>query len=166
MHPSGLGIDVDNFQYGDEEDDEEETLENDEDPDEWNAYSRRPSATFFIPLHSPSSSSALPFPDLVESLLSRPSSTSSFPVASPPPSPQQYRVHHYQRDRQDVTPPLHHLRPLRDDRPPSRPHHQRELRAKASESSLYTWDLAHLPAPRTPREKPYRVGLKELLMPS
>lgn len=169
MHPSGLGIDVDDFTYGDDEEEEEQEILEEEDPDEWNAYSRRPSATFTVPVHSPSSSSALPFPsDVVESLLSRPSSSASSMV-SPPISPRHSRSYYYGGRDRDFTPPLQHLRPLRQSEilePPQSSPHQRELRAKVSESSLYTWDLAHLPAPRTPREKPFRVGLKDLLLPS
>ncbi|GAA5822005.1 hypothetical protein JCM11251_004821 [Rhodosporidiobolus azoricus] len=40
------------------------------------------------------------------------------------------------------------------------------LRAQASNSTLYTYDLAHLPAPHTPREQPYKVRTMSLLLPS
>ncbi|GAA5906612.1 hypothetical protein JCM6882_008074 [Rhodosporidiobolus microsporus] len=40
------------------------------------------------------------------------------------------------------------------------------LRAQASNSTLYTYDLAHLPAPRTPRERPYKVRTLSLLLPT
>lgn len=40
------------------------------------------------------------------------------------------------------------------------------VRAKLSRATLFTHDLAHLPAPATPREQPYRVAWTELLVPS
>lgn len=171
MNPSGLGIDVDEFEYGEEDEDDVEVLEQDngDDPDEHDSYRRRPSAAFSLPLHSSTSNSALPFPSdlIVESLLSHSSphpSTST--LASPHSSPRQYRT----QQHRNFTPPLHHLRPLRKSEiinysPSPRPTAQ-ELRAKASNSTLFSWDLAHLPAPGTPRERPYRVGLMSLISPS
>lgn len=173
MNPSGLGIDVAEFEYdayGAEEEEVEELEE--EDPNDWDPYSRRPSSEFTLPLQSSASASALPFPSdlVVESLLSSQPSTSSF--AFPHSSPHRYRgPHNRPRDR-DFTPPLAHLRPVRkseilaspalSNRRPT----TQELRAKASNSTLFSWDLAHLPAPNTPREKPFKVGLRSLLMPS
>ncbi|ORY91529.1 hypothetical protein BCR35DRAFT_298711 [Leucosporidium creatinivorum] len=176
MNPSGLGIDVAEFDYdayGPEEEDEDrvETLEED-DPNDWDPYTRRPSGEFTLPLSSSASASALPFPSdlVVESLLSSQPSTSSF--ASPHSSPRRYRTPNHQPRDRDFTPPLAHLRPVRkseilaspalSNRRPT----AQELRAKASNSTLFSWDLAHLPAPNTPREKPFKVGLRSLLMPS
>ncbi|KAM0788961.1 hypothetical protein ACM66B_003034 [Microbotryomycetes sp. NB124-2] len=42
----------------------------------------------------------------------------------------------------------------------------RDLRAQPSVATLFSWDLAHLPAPKTPREQPYRVKLMSLLLPT
>lgn len=40
------------------------------------------------------------------------------------------------------------------------------LRAQASSSTLLSYDMAHLPAPRTPRERPYQVSMARLLLPT
>ncbi|GAA5821983.1 hypothetical protein JCM3770_003033 [Rhodotorula araucariae] len=40
------------------------------------------------------------------------------------------------------------------------------LRYQTSQSTLFTWDLAHLPAPRTPREAPFRVRWQEVVAPT
>ncbi|BGP47135.1 hypothetical protein JCM10450v2_002987 [Rhodotorula kratochvilovae] len=42
----------------------------------------------------------------------------------------------------------------------------RPLRFQPSHSTLYSYDLAHLPAPHTPREAPYRVSWKAVLAPT
>ncbi|KAK4057849.1 hypothetical protein OIO90_001068 [Microbotryomycetes sp. JL221] len=43
---------------------------------------------------------------------------------------------------------------------------RRDLRAQPSQATLFSWDLSHLPAPQTPRERPYKVGLLTLLLPT
>lgn len=40
------------------------------------------------------------------------------------------------------------------------------LRAQPSTTTLFSWDLAHLPAPDAPREKPYRVSWRSVLLPT
>lgn len=40
------------------------------------------------------------------------------------------------------------------------------LRSQPSTATLFSWDLAHLPAPRTPREHPYRVPWRKVLLPT
>ncbi|GAA5880698.1 hypothetical protein JCM16303_004316 [Sporobolomyces ruberrimus] len=80
--------------------------------------------------------------------------------------------------------PLKHTRPLSQilhssplPLPPSNqistttPTHHRpivvpSLHPKTSSQSLFTYDLSHLPAPRTPLEKPFTVEWKDLLRPS
>lgn len=42
----------------------------------------------------------------------------------------------------------------------------RSLRQQISVATLLTHDLSHLPAPNTPRERPYRVSLRDVLAPS
>ncbi|GAA5926117.1 hypothetical protein JCM1841_001567 [Sporobolomyces salmonicolor] len=135
----------------------------------FDSYTRRPRSAFAPPI-ALDSPETLPFPtlsatDLVSSLLSshpphvfRPSSPSSSPVLShlrPVPAP--------------------HPRSPRSPRPASSSSCSGRcasaapvvpLRAQPSASTLYSYDLAHLPAPHTPRERPYKVRAWRLLMPT
>ncbi|GAA5869914.1 hypothetical protein JCM3774_000527 [Rhodotorula dairenensis] len=58
------------------------------------------------------------------------------------------------------SPPTNRYRPSLPS-PASHP-----LRPQASMTTLLSWDLAHLPAPQTPRERPYRVSWKSVLLPT
>ncbi|KWU47459.1 hypothetical protein RHOSPDRAFT_23980 [Rhodotorula sp. JG-1b] len=59
-------------------------------------------------------------------------------------------------------PPLENRsRPVSPRSPPPPP-----LRPQPSTTTLFSWDLAHLPAPDAPREKPYRVSWKSVLLPT
>ncbi|GAA5971883.1 hypothetical protein JCM11641_001555 [Rhodosporidiobolus odoratus] len=61
----------------------------------------------------------------------------------------------------------HFLRPFADLIPSSPSHHdQPVLRGQTSNSTLFTYDLHHLPAPRTPREQPYKVRPLSLILPT
>ncbi|KAK4055536.1 hypothetical protein OIV83_000082 [Microbotryomycetes sp. JL201] len=42
----------------------------------------------------------------------------------------------------------------------------RDLRAQPSVATLFSWDLAHLPSPNSPREQPYKIGLMRLILPT
>ncbi|GAA5986745.1 hypothetical protein JCM10908_000878 [Rhodotorula pacifica] len=82
--------------------------------------------------------SALPEPDTAEH---PPRASTKMRLSPPPPVPSRT-----------------HFRPLS----PS-PH---PLRTQASTASLLTWDMSHLPAPHTPRESPFRVSWKSVLLPT
>ncbi|GAA5864222.1 hypothetical protein JCM1840_006706 [Sporobolomyces johnsonii] len=137
----------------------------------FDTYTRRPRSAFSPPL-APDSPEALPFPtlsatDLVSSLLSshpphslRPSSPSSSPLLShlrPIPPPPQTRPR--------SPPSSSYSRGGSRSASPS-PSPIVPLRAQPSTSTLYSYDLAHLPAPHTPRERPYRVRAWSVLMPT
>ncbi|GAA6004928.1 hypothetical protein JCM11491_002280 [Sporobolomyces phaffii] len=74
--------------------------------------------------------------------------------------------------------PLKHVRPLSysHSQPQSNPSRSRQtttttarrsaLVPKTSTSTLFTYDLSHLPAPDTPLEQPYRVKFLDVLKPS
>ncbi|GAA6029872.1 hypothetical protein JCM8097_001088 [Rhodosporidiobolus ruineniae] len=107
------------------------------------------------PLAGPSSSRNLSSPVPFSSLLPLPLPSSSSTVLDPSVRPS------------DPHPlPLRHLRPLS----PSWGAHPRPLspvlRAQASKSTLHTYDLAHLPAPGTPRARPLEVPLRKVLLPT
>ncbi|GAA5983878.1 hypothetical protein JCM5350_007584 [Sporobolomyces pararoseus] len=98
------------------------------------------------------------------------SSNSSYcfdPTNSPPPPPPLTRT-------RPLSQPFHHHRsnrysPNSQSQFQSHSHshsHSPLLLPKASSTTLYTYDLSHLPAPQTPLEKPYRVDWKDLLKPS
>ncbi|BGP15024.1 hypothetical protein JCM10213_002831 [Rhodosporidiobolus nylandii] len=161
----------------------------------FDTYTRRPRRRTRPALFSADAPQALPFPeisptDVVHALLSQPNgSTSHFPSApaelpSPPiaPAPQHIRPitsPHFstapstsyfptvdgpqQRHVSDRSIASHHV-PFADLVPAGAS--QPVLRAQASNRTLFTYDLHHLPAPNTPRERPYKVRPTSLFLPT
>ncbi|GAA5854554.1 hypothetical protein JCM8547_004882 [Rhodosporidiobolus lusitaniae] len=111
---------------------------------------------FATPLTSPVAS-----PDVSP----QPPSTSYFPSPLPPlaPTPSVARAPSMKRNASSPI-PFSAMIPLTP--PPVHGAPTPILRAQASDSSLFTWDMAHLPAPRTPREQPFKVRALSLLLPT
>ncbi|BGP31134.1 hypothetical protein JCM10296v2_002898 [Rhodotorula toruloides] len=152
-------------------------------PDEahFDTYTRRPRRPCTLVYRS-DDEDPLPFSEytstsLVNSLLAlrQPHNDSSSHIPAPPaedpptlPAPRHIRPHHA-RERSGAQSPA----PFSDFVSPMTAQPRRDfsttqpfLRAQQSNSTLFSWDLAHLPAPCTPRERPYRVRASALLLPT
>ncbi|GAA5892961.1 uncharacterized protein JCM6883_007526 [Sporobolomyces salmoneus] len=98
--------------------------------------------------------------DLVASLLSSPTHPSSYRL------PSSSRSKYYDPSLSHPHPhPRSHSPVRRPTRPLSHPH-SKTLLPQSSSSTLFTYDLSHLPAPKTPLEEPYRVRFWDVLKPS
>lgn len=58
----------------------------------------------------------------------------------------------------------HSLRPL--STPQHRPSAPALLRTRPSTVTLVSWDVSHLPAPNTPRERPFKVPFRSVFLPT
>lgn len=152
-------------------------------PDEahFDTYTRRPrhprASVYRSDEEDPLPFSELTSTSLVNSLLAlrQPHNDSSSHIPAAPledpstfPAPRHVRPHHA-RERLGAQSPA----PFSDLVSPSTTEPRRDfstsqpfLRAQQSNSTLFSWDLAHLPAPRTPRERPYRVRTSALFLPT
>ncbi|KAJ8294505.1 hypothetical protein OF846_002345 [Rhodotorula toruloides] len=152
-------------------------------PDEahFDTYTRRPrhprASVYRSDDEDPLPFSELTSTSLVNSLLAlrQPHNDSTSHIPAPPaedpstlPAPRHVRPHHA-RERSGAQSPA----PFSDLVSPTTAQSRRDfstsqpfLRAQQSNSTLFSWDLAHLPAPRTPRERPFRVRTSALFLPT